>query len=63
MFFATDFCNVQNLAQAIRSTDAIKFYANKVRQWLLYYNFGLEDSSVTQLTSKLRGMTLKFLIL
>ena len=53
MFFATDFSNVQNLAKAIRSTDAIKDCANKVHN----YSFGLEDS-LCYWTSAIRGRTL-----
>ena len=53
MFFATDFCNVKNLAKATRSTDTIKDCANKV----LNYNFGLEDS-FCDWTSAMLGRTL-----
>lgn len=43
MCFAADICNVESLAETIRNTDPIKDCANKLRNCLLEYNFGLED--------------------
>ena len=43
MFFGTNFCIVQNLAEANHSIDVIKDYENKLHLWLIDYNFSLES--------------------